>query len=178
MRVSFLGICLVCVVAAGCRSGPPPGRHEEEWHSPVRTLLRYAGTDGRVTRAEMEAGLRIDFAAADTNRNGTLEPDEARAVNIQRWNEDRSAISPLQDWNGDGVIDFNEFAAAPRALFEDLDRNHDGVLTPDELRIGPSPDNPGAGPGASPDGQSGGQGGGQGGGGRRGPPGGGGRPPN
>jgi len=140
----------------GCASRPPPQRHEEEWHAPVEILLHYADKDGRLTRAQLEAGLRKDFDAADLNHDGVLEPDEARAVNQKRWEEDKSAISPLVDWNGDGVIDFNEFAATARALFQQYDRNHDGVLTPDELRPGGA--SPGSKDGQQQSGENGGKG--------------------
>jgi len=112
----------------------PGGKHEEEWHSPVGMLLRYdANHDGSVTRAEMEAGLKADFAAADTNHDGVLEPDEVRAVNEKRWSEDSAATSPLVDWNHVGVVDFNEFAATARSLFDQLDLDGNGVLSPQEL---------------------------------------------
>ena len=124
------------VALVGCSSERPPQRHEEEWHAPVEILVKYADKDGKLTRAQLEAGLRKDFDAADLNHDGVLEPDEVRAVNEQRWKEDQSAISPLQDWNGDGVVDFDEFAANARPLFNQFDRNHDGVLTPDELHPG------------------------------------------
>jgi len=122
---------------AGCGGGPQRPQHpEDEWHGPVQILLRYVDKDGRLTRAQLEAGLRKDFDAADLNHDGVLEQDEVRAVNQQRWKEDQSAISPLQDWNGDGVVDFDEFAGTARALFAEYDQNHDGVLTPQELRPG------------------------------------------
>jgi hypothetical protein len=132
----MLAVMAVAALLAGCASHRhgPGGRHEEEWHSPVQMLLRYADHDGKVTRAAMEAGLRKDFDAADTNHDGVLEPDEVRAVNEKRWSEDASATSPLVDWNHDGVVDFDEFAATARSLFDQLDVNNDGVLTPDELR--------------------------------------------
>jgi Ca2+-binding EF-hand superfamily protein len=128
-------------------------------------LLRYVGPDGNLTRAQLEAGLHKDFEAADVNHSGVLEADEVRAVNQQRWNEDQSAVSPLQDWNGDGVIDFNEFAATARALFNEMDLDHNGVLTPKELRPGrerskDGQDGRGDGRGGPP---GGGQGGGRGG---------------
>jgi hypothetical protein len=177
MRNGFLaglGVIVLSAFLAGCGGGPPrpQDRREEEWHPPSGMLLRYAGPDGKVTRTGMEAGLRKDFDAADTNHDGVLEPDEMRAVNQQRWTEDQSAISPLVDWNNDGVIDFTEFAATARSLFKQLDRNGDGVLTPDELRperAGPNP------PGGDQDQEDEGRRGGgrRGGGGRGGPPGGG-----
>lgn len=125
----------LAILLAGCSGAPPrPQQREEEWHPPVQILLRYADKDGRLTRGQLEAGLRRDFDAADKNHDGVLEQDEVRAVNQARWKEDQSAISPLQDWNGDGVVDFNEFAATARALFSQYDRDGNGVLTPNELR--------------------------------------------
>lgn len=139
MRKALFSPAMVAaaIILVGCASDPPPQQHrEEEWHGPAEILQRYVDKDGKLTRAELEAGLRRDFDAADLNHNGVLEPDEMRAVNQQRWTDDQSAISPLQDWNGDGVVDFNEFAANARPLFRQYDRNRDGVLTPEELHPG------------------------------------------
>ena len=43
------------------------------------------------------------------------------------------------DTNGDGVIDRSEAAANPRlaAKFDELDKNKDGKLTPDEMAAAP-----------------------------------------
>ena len=110
-------------------------RPEEPWHPPAAILLAYdANHDGTVTRAEMEAGLRADFAKADYKHLGRLDEEEVRAVNQQRIATDQSTASPLVDWNHDGYVDFDEFAANARSLFDQLDRNGDGKLTPDELK--------------------------------------------
>jgi Ca2+-binding EF-hand superfamily protein len=90
----------------------------------------------------MEAGLRADFAKADTNHDGCLDANEARAVNEERWRQDESAASPLIDFEHNGCIDFNEFAATPRSLFDQLDKNGDGKLTPQELHPGRKPPPP------------------------------------
>ncbi len=133
---------LSLLLLAGCASHRPQaddgqgGRHEEEWHPPVQMLLRYADKNGNVTRAAMEAGLRKDFDAADTNHDGVLEPDEVRAVNEKRWAEDQAATSPLVDWKDAGYVDFDDFAATARSLFDQLDVKGKGVLTPDELKPG------------------------------------------
>jgi hypothetical protein len=50
-------------------------------------------------------------------------------------------IPPPEDSNEDGMIDRAEFLAPALALFDDRDRNGDGVLTPDELPPRPTPAN-------------------------------------
>jgi hypothetical protein len=99
-------------------------------------LQRYGDKNGVITRAAIEAGLRADFAAADKNHDGCLDTEEARAVNEARWKASASTTSPLIDFFHNGCIDFDEFAAEPRSLFEQLDRNGDGRLTANELHPG------------------------------------------
>lgn len=106
----------------------------EDRFSPLQMLMRYdLNHDGSITRAELEAGLKADFDAADTNHDGKLDENEVRAVNEARWKAQNAATSPLVDWNGDGVVDFREFSGAARSLFVQLDANGDGVLSPEEL---------------------------------------------
>jgi Ca2+-binding EF-hand superfamily protein len=45
---------------------------------------------------------------------------------------------PLIDWNGDGYIDFQEFATGVRSQFQSLDLNGNGEVTIDEFRTAPS----------------------------------------
>jgi hypothetical protein len=97
-------------------------------------LLQFdANHDGIVTRAEMVAGLKAQFAAADKKHTGCLDAAEADAINQKRQEVDRSTATPLIDWNRDGCIDYTEFSAAPYSLFDQLDRNNDNKLTPKEM---------------------------------------------
>jgi Ca2+-binding EF-hand superfamily protein len=115
-------------------SRPPPHREDTEFHPPRSILEAYdANHDGIIARSEMEAGLRADFAKADVNHDGKLDADEARAVNALRLETDQSTASPLVDWNHDGFIDFGEFAATARSLFDQMDLDGDGKLTQKEL---------------------------------------------
>ena len=135
MRAGVYVVCSLALALAACGGQkPPPPNPDLNWHPASDMLLKYdANHDGIVTRAELEAGLKRDFAAADINHDGHLDADEARAVNEERLNDDQSTASPLVDWNQDGFIDFNEFATTPRSLFDQLDANSDGKLAPGEL---------------------------------------------
>ena len=127
---------LLALTAAACGGGAPKPGGAPEWHPPSELLDKYADKTGVVTRAAIEAGLRADFGAADKNHDGCLNEEEARAVNEARWKAAASTTSPLIDFLHNGCIDFDEFAAEPRSVFEQLDRNGDGRLTPDELHPG------------------------------------------
>ena len=137
-------VCAVVVLAIfglnGCGTAPRPDRPPRlEWHPPAEMLDKYADANGDVTRAAMEAGLHADFAKADANHDGCLDETEVRAVNEERWREGASTSSPLIDFRHNGCVDFDEFAATPRSLFEQLDRNGDGRLTWKELHPGRKP---------------------------------------
>jgi hypothetical protein len=47
--------------------------------------------------------------------------------------QDASQASPLVDWNQDNCIDLNEYSGATLSLFDALDTNGDGQLSPQEL---------------------------------------------
>ncbi|HEY0105016.1 MAG TPA: EF-hand domain-containing protein [Rhizomicrobium sp.] len=93
--------------------------------------------DGKVTRRELEAGLRQRFWQADANRDNRLDPDEVAAANQRMIDLSHSDAIPLIDWNHDGTVDFDEFASGLRSLFDDLDANGDDQVTADEFRHAP-----------------------------------------
>jgi hypothetical protein len=101
-------------------------------------LLRYDfNHDGVITRAEMDAGLKAEFDAADVNKDGCLGSDEVAAENERRLHSDGAEASPLRDWNLDGCVDIHEFSNTAHSYFELADRKKDGQVTMLELR-GPS----------------------------------------
>jgi Ca2+-binding EF-hand superfamily protein len=150
----FVAGSAVLIVAAACggmRGGPRPGmggpnggiRPLSEQEQNIRMMLSFDGnSDGTVTRDEMEAALRRQFAACDTNGDGRIDMREMQAENDRRFRVNGAGASPLIDWNQNGQIEFDEFATTARSLFAELDRDMDGKLTSDELRLMP----PGRGP--------------------------------
>lgn len=140
-----LPVLLPAVFLAACSgraNQPPPWMRsaekprDENYHGGnAAMLLRYdANHDGTVTRNELIAGLKADFAAHDTHHNGCLDAEQADAINQARVDADQSTATPVMDWNQDGCIDYTEFSAAPYSLFDQLDANHDGKLEPKELQ--------------------------------------------
>jgi Ca2+-binding EF-hand superfamily protein len=137
MKAIFPAILGLTLLLSACadRRDRGPRETDTEFHPTINLLTKYdANQDGTITRAEMEAGLKQEFDAADTNHDGHLDADEAGVVNAQRWDADKSTASTIVDWNQDGFIDFNEFAGTARSLFADIDRDGDGQLTPKELQ--------------------------------------------
>jgi Ca2+-binding EF-hand superfamily protein len=148
-KVCVIATAIVLVVAAcagGGRGGRPNARFMgrpagnppamTDLEQSVRLMLSYdANSDGTVTRDELEAGLKRQFAACDVNGDGRLSGAEIQAENDRRWKANSTGYSPLIDWNQDGYVDFSEFSTTARSVFEALDRSHRGVLTRDELRL-------------------------------------------
>lgn len=139
----ILAVGLGALVLASCSTEQPhqrkwnpnggPGR-SEDWHSPVAMLLKYdSNRDGTLSRKELEVGLKADFNAEDKEHSGCLNSEEVTAINEERMKYDESAASPLIDFKNRGCIDFDEYAQMPRSLFDELDRDGDGELSPKEL---------------------------------------------
>ena len=133
---------LVLLAACGPRETQPPQwnpyaaqppRNENYHGGPGAALKTYdANKDGTLTREELIAGLRAEFNAA-SGGNACLSPQQVAAINQTRVATDQSAATPLQDWNQDGCVSFQEFATAPASLFDEMDRNHDGKISPQEF---------------------------------------------
>lgn len=167
--LAILGLLALAACAARPPRGPSPyttgyrpPRDENFNGGPNAMLLKYAGPDGSLTRARMNAGLKADFDKFDTRHAGCLDSDQVAAINAARIADDQSTASPLQDWNQDGCIDLREFSTAANSLFDQLDVNNDGTITAREF----NPRAPGAAGAPAAVGQGGGRGrrGGEGGG--------------
>src|SRR3569832_995495 len=134
-------LILAAAMLAACTSTPHPSHwnpnavpRDETWHSQTSTLLRYdANHDGTLTRAELLAGLHAEYNTYDTAHTNCLGPDQSRAINEMRVQQDASPAAPLVDWNQDNCIAFNESAGNTLSLIDTLATYADGQLTLQDL---------------------------------------------
>jgi len=109
-------------------------RDENFRGGPNALLLKYdSNHDGTLTREELVAGLKAEFAGLDVKHTGCLTPDQVDEINQTRIAADQSTATPIQDWNQDGCVDYREYSAAAYSLFDQIDRNGDGKITPLEF---------------------------------------------
>ncbi|MES1198852.1 MAG: hypothetical protein ABUS48_02620 [Pseudomonadota bacterium] len=86
--------------------------------------------DLRLTQAETDAGIAREFARADTNHDGSLQP-----IEFQNWSN--AALGGMMlppyrldfDRNVDNVITADEFRTELQARAHAYDTDEDGVLT-------------------------------------------------
>lgn len=97
-------------------------------------LKPMAGADGALSGAELVAGIKAAFAAADRDHGGRLNRQETQGYNERRSACDRS---PLIDWSGSGLIGINDFGSRYRTAFERADADQDGVISAEEMKARP-----------------------------------------
>ena len=140
MRLTVLAGASAALALAGCATGPDRGHDSNE---PIHALLSADAlmfvsfdTDGdlSVSRAEVEAGITREFARADTNHDGQLQP-----IEFQNWANavlGGQMMGPYRldfDRNVDNVITREEFAQEIRARFGDYDADENGEVTRGEM---------------------------------------------
>lgn len=92
--------------------------------------------DGKLSAAETQAAPG-SLAALDRNQDGRLTedeylaPPEANGVSADELVQQFMAF----DKNGDGVLEVSEVPARMQNVFKRGDTNHDGKLTPEEIRV-------------------------------------------
>lgn len=126
---------------AGAAPGPAPGNQMLQ-----RGLRRFdTNNDGKVTRDEMVAAVRRQFARFDIDGDGRITdadlPPMMRGMNVLKGGDNARGggfgMAPggmmlgrlrAADANGDGIITIDEAVAAATRRFDQFDRNKDGTI--------------------------------------------------
>ncbi len=90
--------------------------------------------DGVISRAEFRNVRAVRWTQIDRNGDGYLGDDDFPRLAARRARTQLAEIAHL-DTNGDGRISQSEFLDGPLPLFEQADRNADGVLTRSEIDV-------------------------------------------
>jgi len=103
--------------------------------------------NGYITQDEFVAAAQKRFARLDDNGDGKLTPDElagrwARAAKAQgngggRFAQLMQKRFDKADTNHDGVVSIDEYVAAAKALYAQLDTQHNGKVTASEIATSP-----------------------------------------
>jgi len=93
--------------------------------------------DDELSRDGMEAALKVELAKWDKNANGDLNYDEIQPLN-DHLRELNVGAAPVRDWNGDGLVNYQEFASGWRTMFELCDRNKSQTVSWRELGFSPN----------------------------------------
>jgi hypothetical protein len=111
---------------------------------PQVTTKEAEGTgDGGITAAKHAATAGKRFEMMDANKDGRISAEEINASHgaesIVWANHPASAAEKLRslDTNRDGVLTVSEYTSGSQRMFEELDVDGNGVLTPSEMIIDP-----------------------------------------
>ena len=130
----------VAMVVAGC-DGRPLLYQLAPSESDLQILGAFQMIDsvkaGQLTRQQSDDYFRRRFAEFDTNHDGFLNDDEAKAaVPIFGFKTGTGLVFSL-DINGDGRLSQDEFLRLSNYLFT-RDLNRDGILTLQEVKTPPT----------------------------------------
>jgi Ca2+-binding EF-hand superfamily protein len=90
-----------------------------------------ANKDGVLNIDEYVANVVYVFKQVDRNRDGYITVEEARAY----WVDFRGELFKAADRNGDGKLSVGEAVAAKVIDFFEIDTNHDGVISIEEILV-------------------------------------------
>ena len=113
---------------------PPPGRLTTDC---ARLQPFFGPSDKELTKDQLETGLKTEFAKWDKDGNGELGYLEIQPLN-DALREENVGASPVRDWNGDGHVDFQEFASGWRTMFTLCDGNRSKTVSLSELGHSPN----------------------------------------
>jgi EF-hand domain pair len=137
IRAAVLAALLACGFSLPATADESPGCQ--------RPQLKEAegNADGGITAEKHAASAAKRFEMMDKDRNGKITRDEIEASHgaesIVWANHPESDVQKIRDLdtNHDGVLSVKEYSAGSQRMFDILDVDGNGVLTPEEMVLDP-----------------------------------------
>lgn len=141
--IAAAGLLSSSVALANHHEGEMHGGEMHEAKMPPMFSQMDTDKDGRISVKESQDGAARMFKEADTNNDGFISKEEMQAHH-KAMHEKRGEMMrdkwKTADKDGDGALSRAEVDAAKMTMmardFDKLDKNKDGKLTPDEMRMG------------------------------------------
>ncbi len=110
---------------------PPDGPLQGLMRGHGRLADRFLGEfdlnrDSKVTRDEMNKAIAARFGAA-THGSGALSAEQFAAMHMAEFQQHTAQLFQRLDWNGDGRISLEEYAAPQRVRFQTMDGDASGT---------------------------------------------------
>ncbi len=106
--------------------GGPMGGHG---HMGDKFLADFdANHDGKVTKAEFEAGLAKKYAAM-AGKSGGVTLDAFLGAHLKELRQHTDEMFRRADWNNDGKLSRDEFSVGPKAMFMHADKDGLGAIS-------------------------------------------------
>ncbi|MBI1212531.1 MAG: hypothetical protein GC190_13790 [Alphaproteobacteria bacterium] len=118
--------------------GDKPARHYATQANPDCARLRPLAAPGAdLTRTEMETWLQTSYKKYDADSSGELSMSEVAPVN-QSLRDLNVNAAPVMDINGDGRINFQEFASGWRTMFDYCAHGSGDVVSQNDMQNSPN----------------------------------------
>ena len=102
----------------------------------ARMMEADANGDNHISRAEMAAWRKSQWAKMDRNRDGYFSRQDLPRFVQSKWENGRPAeLRRIYDVDHDGRISRSEFLNSPMVLFDRADSNSDNLVSRAEIEV-------------------------------------------
>lgn len=127
MRWFSISLLTLALVSSAVSAGAEDPKTKPAYDPKAAHAEADQNGDGQIDRREFHVRVVEVFFHADTDKNGSMKPEELNAATVR--DEDFSKA----DKNGDGMITLYEFIEIRYHAFDEADTDKNGMLSVEEV---------------------------------------------
>lgn len=136
--IAVAAVTIPSLQACSMFGGDKPARHYASQANPdCARLAPLADPGSDLTRAQMETWLQTSFKKADADNSGELSMAEVAPTN-QSLRALNVNAAPVIDMNGDGRVNFQEYASGWRTMFDYCAHGGGDVVSQNDMQRSPN----------------------------------------